>query len=365
MTEPKTGDRVSEYLLDELVGRGTFGQVWKAHHHVWKDEVVAVKVPTDSQYVRNLQKEGLAVHGLRHPNIVRALGFDPYGDTPYLVMEYVDGMSLRKLISDHCPRGMPVPAVERITKGILRALEHAHANGVIHRDIKPENVLIKGVRPESGAGAAVDGIGIDDARVTDFGLGRAGQVTAESILQSGSQNARDSIAGTVAYMAPEVRDRGETDARSDLYSVSVVLFEMLCGERPSGIDLPSQMREGLPAWVDRVYSRLSTRHDRRFATATEALRAIESAPEPPRARPAVGPPVARTHEPPVAQPRKTASERECPTCSAPTESDDNFCIKCGAQLVANPRRCLLCGGYAAREDRYCLLCGAQLPARLE
>ena len=78
--------RVGEYVLQDRISAGTFGEVWRAHHHVWTDQVVAVKVPTDPQYLRNLQREGVAVHGLVHPNIVRAIGFDPYADPPYLTM---------------------------------------------------------------------------------------------------------------------------------------------------------------------------------------------------------------------------------------------------------------------------------------
>src|SRR5579862_4821785 len=96
---PSANQRVSEYVLEAKVGGGTFGEVWRAHHHVWIDQLVAIKIPTDPQYLRNLQREGAAIHGLVHPNIVRAIGFDPYAETPYLVMEYVPGTSLRPLIS--------------------------------------------------------------------------------------------------------------------------------------------------------------------------------------------------------------------------------------------------------------------------
>ena len=141
MAGPKVGDRISEYLLDELVGNGSFGQVFKAHHHIWKDQIVAVKIPTDSQFVSNLRKEGLTIHGLKHSNIVGALGLDPYADVPYLIMEFVDGCSLRQLI-DAYPKGLPIAAAQNILCGILLALEHAHANGVVHRDVKPANILI-------------------------------------------------------------------------------------------------------------------------------------------------------------------------------------------------------------------------------
>src|SRR5262245_52757573 len=97
---PSPNQRISEYVLDAQIGAGTFGEVWRARHHVWADQLVAIKIPTDPQYVRNLQHEGAAIHGLQHPNIVRAIGFDPYADPAYLVMEYVPGVSLRQLITD-------------------------------------------------------------------------------------------------------------------------------------------------------------------------------------------------------------------------------------------------------------------------
>jgi serine/threonine protein kinase len=350
VSQLQTGTRISEYLLDQQIGRGSFGQVWKAHHHIWHEEIVAIKVPTDSQYVRNLQKEGSTIHGLKHPNIVRAIGLDPYAETPYLVMEYVDGPALRQLIGEY-PKGMPAAVVQRIVVGILRALAHAHEHGVIHRDIKPENILI-----HRGKSKAAEEIEIDDVKVTDFGLGRAGQITTTSILQSGSLLSEEgrSISGTLAYMAPEQRDQGETDARTDLYAVGIVLFELLCGGRPSGSDMPSQMREGLPPWVDPVYARLYTRRERRFPGAVEALKAIESANAPPI--------IGAAGLPTAAGEREADREPACSSCGAAVEVGDNFCTTCGTQLVGRVRRCSRCEAFPAPEDRFCVLCGTRLPA---
>src|ERR1700760_407557 len=110
---PTTNQRISEYVLDSRLGAGTFGEVWRAHHHVWVDQLVAIKIPTDAQYVRSLQHEGTAIHGLVHPNIVRAIGFDPYGDPPYLVMEYVPGTNLRWLIKNKRPDAAGAVAILR------------------------------------------------------------------------------------------------------------------------------------------------------------------------------------------------------------------------------------------------------------
>ncbi len=371
MTGPKVGDRISEYILDQLVGAGSFGQVWKAHHHIWKDKLVAVKVPTDSQYVRNLQKEGTVIHGLRHGNIVRAIGLDPYADVPYLVMEFIDGCSLRQIVDAH-PKGMPIRSAQNVVCGLLAALDHAHSSNVIHRDIKPANILIA-----DGDKKEADHILIEDVKVTDFGLGHVGQVTTQSIMQSGSMTSEDgkSISGTLAYMSPEQRDGQPVDGRSDLYAVGIVLFEMIAGERPSGSDMPSDIRAGLPTWVDKVYARLYTRRDRRFATAGEALHEIEQSSVPPVMRstftperevlvgfpPAIKPP----YYGPGGAPSTINADRgwwpeRCPSCQSKVDRGDNYCILCGAQVVANPRRCAHCAAYPSPDDKYCVFCGTPI-----
>lgn len=354
MNQPRVGDRISEYVLDEQLGSGSFGQVWKAHHHIWQEEIVAIKVPTDSQFVRNLQREGSTIHGLKHPNIVQAIGLDPFADTPYLVMEYVNGPALRQVIEAN-PKGLPIRTAQRITVGILRALDFAHSHGVIHRDIKPENILISG-----GKSKPAEEIVIDDVKVTDFGLGHARQITTASILQSGSLLAEDgrSISGTLAYMAPEQRDGETGDARTDLYAVGIVLFEMICGERPGGSDLPSQVRQDLPSWVDAVYARLYTRLDRRFASAAEAVKAIEASASPPVVT------GVNTVSSSFGS-RGRASAAMCSSCGASVEPGDNYCTTCGGQLVPHVRRCVKCSAFPAADDQYCVMCGAMLPTPAE
>src|SRR5918992_5990038 len=118
--------RVGEYVLQERISAGTFGEVWRAHHHVWTDQHVAVKIPTDPQYLRNLQREGVAIHGLVHPNIVRALGFDPYADPAYLTMEYVPGTSLRPLIQK---KALSIRDAVAVMRQVLAGLGYAHARG--------------------------------------------------------------------------------------------------------------------------------------------------------------------------------------------------------------------------------------------
>jgi serine/threonine protein kinase len=341
MAELQEGDRISNYLLEERIGAGSFGEVWRARHHVF-DEVVAIKIPTDPQFVRNLQREGVTIHGLRHPNIVRAIDLDPYGTPPYLVMEYVDGPSLRAVI-DEWGSKFPIVAASTIMKGMLQALAAAHEVGVIHRDIKPANILLN--QRASEIASVIE----EAVKVTDFGLGRVGGVTTQSIMQSGSLLTEDgrSISGTLAYMAPEQKEGKEADAQSDLYSCGIVLFEMLTGERPQGGEVPSMVRGDVPGSLDEVFKRCYTRRNRRFSSAKEMMAALSSGE---KQRPAVPPPPSAA----------SGHHGVCPACDTPSQPDDQFCIACGHQLVSAVPRCPACDAYVRSSDRFCILCGHDL-----
>lgn len=361
MHRPAVGDRVSNYLLDERIGAGSFGEVWKAHHHVFA-EIVAVKIPTDPQYVRNLRHEGVAIHGLHHPNIVRAIDLDPYAETPYLIMEYVDGPSLRQVLAGHL-RGLSMPTVFAVMQGLFSALEAAHAAGVIHRDVKPENILIAGHENLEGMVPA-------RVKVTDFGLGRAGGLTTASMMQSGSLTTEEgkSISGTIAYMSPEQREGRPIDARSDLYSCGIVLFEMLTGSRPEGTDLPSRVRSDVPKRMDALFQTLYTRRDWRIASAGDAIQLLADAgrsdgpdaileyggPNPLRVSRASPP---HTGQGPDALGRPGDTTPRCPACGQDVADTDQFCIHCGAQLVNRLPGCPACGGRVHKDDRYCIFCG--------
>ncbi len=342
MSTLSEGERISNYLLEVPLGRGSFGEVWRARHHMFS-EVVAIKIPTDPQFVRNLRREGLAVHGLRHPNIVRVIDLDPHADPPYLVMEYVEGPSLRAVI-DELKATIPVGAVIAIVRGVLHGLGAAHGQGMIHRDIKPANILLN--HPLE----AVASVGEQSVKVTDFGLGYVGGVTTQSIMQSGSMEteAGRSVAGTFVYMSPEQKEGGELDGRSDLYACGIVLFELLTGERPQGNDVPSSLRPEVPAYVDDVFKRCYTRRERRYASAGEMLEALTEKGGP---RPVPPPPPRRV---------RPGGEPRCPGCDSKVHRDDQFCIHCGGQLVEAVPRCPSCRAYVQSRDLFCIYCGADL-----
>ena len=247
------GLEVGEYVLEERLGAGAFGQVWRARHHLFRDRIVALKIPHDPSAIADLAKEGVIQANLDHPGIVKAIGIDPHADPPYFSMEYVEGGNLRELLQEEGP--LPAARAKKILKEILLALEYAHDRGVVHQDIKPENVL---VLPDGSI------------KITDFGLGMT--VSGDSLAVSLSLKSDDGLRGTLAYIAPEIRD-GEPniDARADLYSVGVLACELVTGKRPAGAELPSQLRPGLPRWCDEMMRSLYVRRENRLKDAREVL----------------------------------------------------------------------------------------------
>ena len=275
---PQSGQRVGEYELEKQLGCGTFGEVWLARHHAWSNRRVAVKIPTRPEYVRQLQREGAAIHDLDHP-LIRPT---PWRSIqlpipPYLIMEYVPGVTLREVM-----RGERIPhqAAAAALRQILKALAHAHAHSVLHGDIKPENVLIVG-KPAPGE------LGVSAVlKLTDFGLSRLLKkpgdkaASAQSILMSTSLDGVNAgkVSGTFAYMSPEQREGKPADARADMFACGVLLFEMLTGSRPAGTELPSDIVPSVPRCLDEVFRRSFARLELRVASAKELLQLLDASP---------------------------------------------------------------------------------------
>lgn len=179
---------------------------------------VAVKVLRsqfggDADFIRRFRREAQAAASLSHPNIVNIYDVGTDGDDHFIVMEYIEGRTLKEWIQREGP--LPVERAVEIAKQVCAALAHAHERGIVHRDVKPHNILI------SASGAV---------KVTDFGIARA--VTANTITYAGS------VIGSVHYFSPE-QARGEmTDIKSDIYSLGVVLYEMVTGHLPFSGDSP-------------------------------------------------------------------------------------------------------------------------------
>lgn len=200
-----------------VLGRGGMGTVYKAYHHDL-DRVVALKVfaangRDQDLFIERLKREGRLMSQLEHPNVLGFYDGDVLLDgTPYLVLEYVDGEDLQKRIYDN--RRISLKEAIRIAVKICNGLSAVHALGVIHRDIKPANVLL-----------GDDGT----VKVTDFGVSKeADDAQNTSLTMTGT------TIGTIDYMSPEQSNGDSVDERSDIFSVGVLLYEMISGVTPRG-----------------------------------------------------------------------------------------------------------------------------------
>ena len=223
-----------KYRILEKIGQGGMGSVYKALH-VTFDELRAIKVISpelinDQLFVKRFKHEAVITRKLQHPNAVRVDDIDEAEDgRPFIVMEFIEGESLRKLIQDQ--GAMPVPRVCSIVKQTAAALDAAHRLGMIHRDIKPDNIVL--IQSPDG----------EQAKVLDFGIaklkeGRRGAVAGMTLTGTGI------VIGTPQYMSPEqaMGKRGEElDGRSDLYSLGIVMYQMLTGDLPFKADTTMEM----------------------------------------------------------------------------------------------------------------------------
>jgi predicted Ser/Thr protein kinase len=207
------GETVAErYELEELVGHGGMSSVYRAHDSLL-ERYVALKVlhdqySEDQDFVERFKREARSVAQLQHPNIVTVIDRGEQGGRQYIVFEYVEGENLKELV---VRKGrLEVREALDIAIEIARALGFAHEHGLVHRDVKPQNVLLNG-----------DG----RAKVTDFGIARSLDVE-QGVTQTGT------VLGTSNYIAPEQASGKHVDRHSDVYSLGVVLYEMLTGEVP-------------------------------------------------------------------------------------------------------------------------------------
>src|SRR4051812_29079637 len=200
---------------------GSMGAVYKAER-VPVGKLVAIKFlhapfANDTEFLSRFERETRVMSKLTHPNCVSVVDFGVWEGSPYLVMEYVSGTTLRAVIDNGA---LPPKRAFALVRQIAAGLAHAHAQGIVHRDVKPANIMIS---EEIGTG--------DHVRILDFGLARLRGAVGRDATQT------NVVVGTPNYMAPEQTvGGGLIDARTDIYAVGVVLFEMVTGDRPFQAD---------------------------------------------------------------------------------------------------------------------------------
>ncbi|MBF8282590.1 MAG: hypothetical protein HW378_1505 [Anaerolineales bacterium] len=229
------GENVGPYRIVEQLGQGGMATVFKAYHAAL-DRYVAIKVmhpafKEDPTFLARFQREARVVARLEHPNIVPVYDYAEHNGAPYLVMKFVEGETLKAKLA----RG-PISLTEavKIVEAVGTGLDYAHKQGILHRDIKPSNVML-----------AADG----NVYLADFGLARIAQA-GESTLSS------DSLLGTPHYMSPEqAKGVKELDAGTDIYSLGVVIYELVVGRLPFSADTPFAIIH------DHIYTPLPMPHD--------------------------------------------------------------------------------------------------------
>lgn len=285
-----SGQTFGQYEITGRIGRGGMAVVYRARQQAVGREVAVKVIQTATidpqemaQFIQRFEREAKLIASLSHPHILKLFDFGQHGETVYLVMELLTGGSLAELIKS---RRLDNEQAARLFEQIAEALDYAHSKGIVHRDLKPQNVLLD----ERG-----------NAILTDFGISKV--IGGTALTMSGVSM------GTPAYMAPEMWSGQPLDARTDIYALGIMLYEMLTGRLPYQADTPMAimgqhvnaappdvraLRPDLPAGVaDVIRTAMAKRPDDRYQSAKELAAAFRIA--------LTGAPAPRGSRPPAAQ----------------------------------------------------------------
>jgi serine/threonine-protein kinase len=213
MAAQETPKIIGRYEIEAEVGEGAMARVYRARDPEI-DRIVAIKVLKhelclDEEYVSRFMREAKAAGAISHPNIVTIHDVGRTVDTPYITMEFLDEQSLAEVFAEN--KRLPLKRIIRMSIQLSRALDHAHKRGIVHRDIKPGNILLM----EKG----------ETLKITDFGIARRDRADDLGTTLAGA------VLGTPRYMSPEQAAGGDVDGRADLFSLGVILYEMLTGRK--------------------------------------------------------------------------------------------------------------------------------------
>jgi tetratricopeptide (TPR) repeat protein len=271
-----SGQHLGAYLLQERIGAGGMGEVWKAED-TRLGRAVAIKilpaaVAADAEAINRMKREARTAAQLYHPNIATIHSIEQDGDVLFIVMELAAGVSLKRLID-----GRPLPEADvcRIGRAVADALAEAHEKGIVHRDIKPENIVVNGTR----------------VKVLDFGIAKrvTGEVSPSTPTTFVTQQGM--IVGTVYYMSPEQALGKAIDPRSDIFSLGVVLYEAATGRMPFGGETitetitqivrddaaePRSVNPSVSPGLNAIIAKCMRKNrDERYATAAELTEALD------------------------------------------------------------------------------------------
>jgi serine/threonine protein kinase len=280
-----TGQMLGKVRVDMFLARGGMADVFIGTHTTLH-RAVAIKflkgdLQDDPELRQRFEREARVIALLRHPNIVQVYDFDKFENQPYLVMEYVPGASLGAFLKELHKNNqrLDILQVNKLLSKLASALKYAHDNDVIHRDIKPANILLTSRTNPVAAGQPLP----EDTEpiITDFGLVR--------FTQSSRQTSTGVITGTPAYMSPEQARGDHVDARTDVYSLGVTVYEMLAGRVPFDSDStlgllhrqiydPPPPIQGISQDLQTVMNRAMAKNaEERFKTPVEFAEAFEAA----------------------------------------------------------------------------------------
>src|SRR6267142_621438 len=262
--------QLGRYVIQYELGRGAMGVVYKATDSVL-ERMVAVKTVNMAlerdgaeKYEARFYQEARAAGSLNHPNIVTVYDVGKEGNVAYMAMEFIEGQELRSLLAEG--RALPVSQAVSIAAQVAEGLAYAHQHGVVHRDIKPANIMV-----------LTDG----PVKITDFGIARM-RASNDELTQSGM------MLGSPKYMSPEQVIGKRADHRSDIFSLGIILYEMLCGNVPfNGENVtalmyqivnfvppsPSSVNEAVPEMLDYIVAKMIAKPlEERYADAADLAR---------------------------------------------------------------------------------------------